>query len=135
VPGLDGHLRVQPRRARRGAGQHDDRFRQGDHPGLLGKKRLFAHIFEGYWEDIGTVRAFFDANLALAQPLPPFNFFDETAPIYTKDQYLPPSKINRCNVDHGVFGDGCIIEDSTIVHSVLGIRSFVRARHDACMTW
>jgi glucose-1-phosphate adenylyltransferase len=105
-------------------------------PGLLGKKRLFAHPFEGYWEDIGTVRAFFDANLALAQVLPPFNFFDETAPIYTKDQYLPPSKINRCNVDHGVFGDGCIIEDSTIVHSVLGIRSFVRAGttlHDVVM--
>jgi glucose-1-phosphate adenylyltransferase len=96
-------------------------------PGLLGKKRLYAHVFEGYWEDIGTVRAFFEANLALAQVLPPFNFFDETAPIYTKDQYLPPSKINRCNVDHGVFGDGCIVEDSTIVHSVLGIRSFVRA--------
>lgn len=96
-------------------------------PSLLGKKGLFAHVFEGYWEDIGTVRAFFDANLALAQVLPPFNFFDETAPIYTKDQYLPPSKINRCNVDHGVFGDGCIVEDSTIVHSVLGIRSYVRA--------
>jgi glucose-1-phosphate adenylyltransferase len=45
-------------------------------PGLLGKKKLFAYIFEGYWEDIGTVRAFFEANLALAQPLPPFNFFD-----------------------------------------------------------
>ncbi len=105
-------------------------------PSLLGKKRLFAHVFEGYWEDIGTVRAFFDANLALAQVLPPFNFFDETAPIYTKDQYLPPSKINRCNVDHGVFGDGCIVEDATIVHSVLGIRSFVRAGstlHDVVM--
>ena len=96
-------------------------------PSLLGRKALYAHVFEGYWEDIGTVRAFFDANLALAQVLPPFNFFDETAPIYTKDQYLPPSKINRCNVDHGVFGDGCIVEDSTIVHSVLGIRSYVRA--------
>ncbi|MEO0054492.1 MAG: glucose-phosphate adenylyltransferase, partial [Verrucomicrobiota bacterium] len=52
-------------------------------PSLLGKKRLFAHVFEGYWEDIGTVKAFFDANLALTNPLPPFNFFDQTAPIYT----------------------------------------------------
>ncbi len=49
-------------------------------PALLGRKKLFAHIFEGYWEDIGTVRAFFEANLALAQPLPPFNFFDATTP-------------------------------------------------------
>jgi glucose-1-phosphate adenylyltransferase len=52
-------------------------------PGLLGQKKLFAHIFEGYWEDIGTVRAFFDANLALAQPQPPFDFFDAVDPIYT----------------------------------------------------
>ncbi len=95
-------------------------------PNLLGKKKLFAHIFEGYWEDIGTVRAFFDANLALAQPLPPFNFFDPTAPIYTKDNYLPASKINNCAVDYAVLGDGSIIEDSFIKHSVIGIRSFVR---------
>ncbi len=96
-------------------------------PALLGKKKLFAHVFEGYWEDIGTVKAFFDANLALAQPLPPFNFFDQSAPIYTQDRYLPPSKINRCTFDYVVFGDGSIIEDSTITHSVLGIRSIVHA--------
>jgi glucose-1-phosphate adenylyltransferase len=96
-------------------------------PSLLGKKRLFAHVFEGYWEDIGTVKAFFDANLALTNPLPPFNFFDQTAPIYTQDRYLPPSKINRCQFDCVVFGDGSIIEDSTIGHSLLGIRSIVRA--------
>jgi glucose-1-phosphate adenylyltransferase len=95
-------------------------------PGLLGKKKLFAHIFEGYWEDIGTVKAFFDANLALAQPLPPFNFFDAENPIYTKDNYLPASKINNCMVDYVVIGDGSIVEDSALKHCVLGIRSFVR---------
>lgn len=96
-------------------------------PSLLGKKKLFAHVFEGYWEDIGTVKAFFDANLALAQPLPPFNFFDPAAPIYTQDRYLPPSKINLCTFDYVVFGDGSIIEDSTITHCLLGTRSIVRA--------
>jgi glucose-1-phosphate adenylyltransferase len=96
-------------------------------PALLGKQKLYAHVFEGYWEDIGTVKAFFDANLALAQPLPPFNFYDPAAPIYTQDRYLPPSKVNRCTFDFAVFGDGSIIEDSTITHSVLGIRSIVRA--------
>jgi len=96
-------------------------------PSLLGKKKLYAHVFEGYWEDIGTVKAFFDANLALADPLPPFNFFDPGAPIYTQDRYLPPSKINHCALDYAVFGDGCIIEDSSITHCVLGIRSIVRA--------
>lgn len=94
-------------------------------PGLLGKMKLSAFIFEGYWEDIGTVRAFFEANLALAQPLPPFNFFDATKPIYTQDRYLPASKLNRCEIDQVVIGDGSIITDSSLRHSVLGIRTFI----------
>ncbi|MCC6415992.1 MAG: glucose-1-phosphate adenylyltransferase [Opitutaceae bacterium] len=94
-------------------------------PSLLGRKKLFAHIFEGYWEDIGTVKAFFEANLALAQPLPPFNFFDPVAPIYTQDRYLPASKINRCEVDNIVVGDGSIISNCRLKHCVFGIRSFV----------
>lgn len=95
-------------------------------PSLLGKKRLFSYVFRGYWEDIGTVRAFFEANLALAQPLPPFNFFDTKDPIYTQDRYLPPSKINDCTVDFAVIGDGAIVEGSLVKHCVIGIRSFVR---------
>lgn len=94
-------------------------------PSLLGKKKLFAHIFEGYWEDIGTVHAFFEANLALAQPLPPFDFFDASAPIYTQDRYLPASKLNRCHIDHVVIGDGSILTDSSLKHSVLGVRCFI----------
>jgi glucose-1-phosphate adenylyltransferase len=94
-------------------------------PGLLGRKKLCAYIFEGYWEDIGTVRAFFEANLALAQPLPPFNFFDPSAPIYTQDRYLPASKLNNCRIDHAVIGDGSILADSAIKRCVFGIRSFV----------
>jgi glucose-1-phosphate adenylyltransferase len=92
-------------------------------PALLGKKKLCSYLFEGYWEDIGTVRAFFEANLALAQPLPPFNFFDRSAPIYTHARYLPASKVNRCFIDHVVIGDGCLVTDSTLKHSVIGIRS------------
>ncbi len=94
-------------------------------PSLLGKKKLYAHLFEGYWEDIGTVRAFFEANLALAQPLPPFNFFEPTAPIYTQDRYLPASKLNKCSIDYAVIGDGSILTDSTIKHSVLGVRCYI----------
>lgn len=94
-------------------------------PGLLGKKKLFAYAFEGYWEDIGTVRAFFEANLALAQPLPPFNFFEPQAPIYTQDRYLPASKLNKCAIDHVVIGDGSILTDSSLKHCVLGIRTFI----------
>ncbi|MBL9208542.1 MAG: glucose-1-phosphate adenylyltransferase [Opitutaceae bacterium] len=94
-------------------------------PSLLGKKRLFAHLFEGYWEDIGTVRAFFEANLQLAHPLPPFNFYDPAAPIYTSARFLPASKINKCQIDHVVIGDGSIVTDSSLHRCVLGIRSFL----------
>jgi glucose-1-phosphate adenylyltransferase len=94
-------------------------------PSLLGKKKLSAHVFQGYWEDIGTVKAFFEANLALAQPLPPFNFYDPKAPVYTQDSYLPASKLNKCTIDQVVIGDGSIITDSKLVRCVLGTRSFV----------
>jgi len=94
-------------------------------PALLGKMKLCSYIFEGYWEDIGTVRAFFEANLALAQPLPPFNFFDRSAPIYTHPRYLPASKINRCDIDHVIIGDGCLVTDSTLKHCVISIRSIL----------
>jgi glucose-1-phosphate adenylyltransferase len=94
-------------------------------PGLPGKRKVFAYIFEGYWEDIGTVHSFFEANLALAQPMPPFNFFDPEAPIYTQLRYLPASKLNKCAIDQAVIGDGSILTDSKITHCVIGIRSFV----------
>lgn len=94
-------------------------------PSLLGNAGLYSHIFEGYWEDVGTVKAFFDTNLALAQPLPPFNFFDRSAPIYTHARYLPASKINRCDIDHVVIGDGCIVTDSKLKRCVIGIRSIL----------
>jgi glucose-1-phosphate adenylyltransferase len=94
-------------------------------PGLLGKRKLHAHIFEGYWEDIGTVRAFFDANLALAQPLPPFNFYDPAAPVYTQERFLPASKLNKCDVDHVVIADGAIITNATLRRCVVGPRAFI----------
>jgi len=94
-------------------------------PALLGRKKLYAHIFEGYWEDIGTVKAFFEANLALAQPLPPFNFFDATTPVYTLYEYLPASKLNKCKVDNVVVADGAILTDSSVKHCLFGIRSYV----------
>ena len=94
-------------------------------PSLAGRRKIYAHVFEGYWEDIGTVKAFFEANLALAQPLPPFNFFDATTPVYTHYEYLPASKLNKCRVDNVVVADGCILTDSSVKHCLFGIRSFV----------
>ncbi len=94
-------------------------------PSLLGTKKMFAHIYEGYWEDIGTVKAFFEANLALAQPLPPFNIFDATTPVYSYNEYLPAAKLNKCRIDNIIVADGSILTDSAIKHSLFGIRSHV----------
>ncbi len=95
-------------------------------PSLLKEHKLSSFIFEGYWEDIGTVKAFFDANLQLADPMPKFNFFSRGRPIYTRARYLPASKINRCSINHVIVGDGCIITDSYLKRCVIGIRSVLR---------
>lgn len=87
-----------------------------------------AYLFDGYWEDIGTIEAFYDANLALTrQPTPPFSFYDETAPIYTRARYLPPTKLLDCKVTESMIGEGCILKECRIDHSVLGVRTRVEA--------
>lgn len=87
-----------------------------------------AYLFNGYWEDIGTIEAFYDANLALTQqPRPPFSFYHEEAPIYTRARYLPPSKLLDSHVTESMIGEGCILKNCRIHHSVLGIRSRVEA--------
>lgn len=87
-----------------------------------------AYLYGGYWEDIGTIEAFYKANLALTkQPHPPFSFYDENAPIYTRPRYLPPTKLLDCHITESIIGEGCIIKECRINHSVLGIRSRVEA--------
>ncbi|MCA1993963.1 MAG: glucose-1-phosphate adenylyltransferase [Coleofasciculus sp. S288] len=87
-----------------------------------------AYLFNGYWEDIGTIEAFYEANLALTQqPRPPFSFYDENAPIYTRARYLPPTKLLNSHVTESMIGEGCIIKECRINHSVLGIRTRVEA--------
>jgi glucose-1-phosphate adenylyltransferase len=95
-------------------------------PGLLGKSKLRSYIFDGYWEDIGTVASFFDSNLSLASDLPPFNFFEADYPVYTRARYLPASKINKCSIDHAIVADGCIIYDATLKNCSIGVRSIIR---------
>jgi glucose-1-phosphate adenylyltransferase len=87
-----------------------------------------AFLFDGYWEDIGTIKAFYDANLALTQqPYPAFSFYDEQFPIYTRSRYLPPSKLLNCQITDSLIGEGCILKECQIHHSVLGIRSRIGA--------
>jgi glucose-1-phosphate adenylyltransferase len=87
-----------------------------------------AYLFDGYWEDIGTIESFYDANLALTQqPLPPFSFYDEKSPIYTRARYLPPSKLLDCKISQSMIGEGCILKSCRIDHSVLGVRSRIES--------
>src|SRR5262245_13507367 len=87
--------------------------------------RVCAFVFEGYWEDIGTIRAFFDANLDLPSELPRFNFFAMSAPIFSRLSFLPGSKINGAEIDHAVVSDGCIINRAKISHCIVGLRCLV----------
>lgn len=96
-------------------------------PDAIQSRRVFSYVFQGYWEDIGTIRSFFEANLDLVSELPRFNFFDMTAPIFSRPRYLPGSKINGAHIDHALVADGCIINYATISHSVIGLRSLVGA--------
>ncbi|MEH1925007.1 glucose-1-phosphate adenylyltransferase [Nostoc sp.] len=87
-----------------------------------------AYLFDDYWEDIGTIEAFYHANLALTQqPQPPFSFYDEKAPIYTRARYLPPTKLLDCHITESIIGEGCILKNCRIQHSVLGVRSRIES--------
>ena len=89
-----------------------------------------AYLFKGYWEDIGTIEAFYDANIALTkQPDPAFSFFKEDAPIYTRSRYLPPSKILDCHITESIVSEGCILKNCRINKSVIGLRQRI---HDNC---
>ena len=94
-------------------------------PGLLGECRMCSYVFDDYWEDIGTVKAFFECNLRLTDPLPPFNFFNEEARIFTRARFLPASKVNSCRVKQAVMADGCIVTDAKLERCSLGVRSVV----------
>ena len=94
-------------------------------PGLLGKKKLVAHVFDAYWEDIGTVRAFWETNLALTDPVPPFDFYDEVAPIYTHDRLLPAAKLNACTLERVIMAEGAIVSKAKLTRCVVGVRAVI----------
>lgn len=94
-------------------------------PQAIQTNRVYSYVFQGYWEDIGTIRSFFEANLDLAAELPRFNFFDMHAPIFTRPRFLPGSKINGAQIDHAMVADGCIINRAQITHSIIGLRMLV----------
>ncbi|HWI56413.1 MAG TPA: sugar phosphate nucleotidyltransferase, partial [Bacillota bacterium] len=94
-------------------------------PQALGTHRVCAYVFQGPWEDIGTIRNYFECSLELTATLPRFNMFDMTAPVFTRPRFLPSSKINGGHIEHSLVSDGCIINSAAIRHSILGLRSIV----------
>jgi len=82
-----------------------------------------AFMFDGYWEDIGTIGAFYRANLDLTTKIPKFNLFDAEAPVFTRARYLPPSKIEETEINDSIISDGCIVNGAKVTNSVVGVRS------------
>ena len=96
-------------------------------PQSIQERQVSAYIFNGYWEDIGTIRAFYEANLDLTDLLPQYSFFEAAAPIYTHPRFLPGSKINGATLRQAIIADGCIISDAHLERSVIGVRSIIQS--------
>ncbi|MCH5294859.1 MAG: glucose-1-phosphate adenylyltransferase [Treponema sp.] len=94
-------------------------------PGAIKTKKVNSYVFNGYWEDIGTIRSFYEATLDLTKPVPSFNFYDEDKPIYTHMRNLPPSKVNNADISCSLTSEGCVITKSRIENSVIGVRSII----------
>jgi glucose-1-phosphate adenylyltransferase len=94
-------------------------------PAAIGSHRVFGFPFHGYWADIGTMRAFYDANLALAQPEPLFSFDDPSGPIFTRARFLPGSRIYDVKLDCVLLADGCVVQGAEVRNSVVGLRSVI----------
>ncbi|MFN0109528.1 MAG: glucose-1-phosphate adenylyltransferase [Blastocatellia bacterium] len=97
-------------------------------PAAIGKYNVQGYLFSDYWEDIGTIRSFYNANLDLASVVPKFNLFDADAPIFTRPRYLPGTKIQgNCSISNALIPEGCILNSVSISRSVLGVRSRIES--------
>jgi len=107
--------------------QTNERDDFGKHilPGAIKSHRVCAYAFNGYWEDIGTVRAYYEANISLALPNPPFDLYDPVFPIYTRPRYLPGTRTYDCHLERVLLADGCRLQDAVINDSVIGLRSII----------
>jgi len=107
------------------ASSTDEDFGRQVIPRAIRERKVFAYFFDDYWEDIGTVPSFFEANINLTRPLPRFNFYDEDRPIFTNPRFLPGAKILASDVQSSILCEGTIINRSSIRDSVVGVRSRV----------
>jgi glucose-1-phosphate adenylyltransferase len=97
-------------------------------PRAIHERHVVTYPFAGYWNDIGTVRSFFETNIMLADPQPAFNLFDARMPLYTNARVLPPAKVTRSRVENAIICEASVVIDSDVSESVIGIRSYLGAR-------
>ena len=96
-------------------------------PEIIKTRPVATYLFDGFWEDIGTIKAFYETNLNLASEKPAFNFYDEEMPIYTHRRHLPATKANFCNISCSLTSEGSIITNAYIVNSIIGVRTFIES--------
>jgi glucose-1-phosphate adenylyltransferase len=96
-------------------------------PSAINTYKVNGYIYNDYWEDIGTIRNFYDTNLELTNVTPRFDFYDEERPIYTHMRNLPPSKMNFSNMNQSIAAEGCIITNANITNSIVGIRTIIES--------
>lgn len=89
------------------------------------RQQVMAYLFNDYWEDIGTIKSFFEANLGLAQQPPRFEFYDPETPIYTSPRFLPPAKIVKSQISDAIISHGAYLEECTVSNAIVGLRSRV----------
>lgn len=100
-------------------------------PFAIKEYKVYSYVFHGFWEDVGTIKAYFETNLAFASINPPFDFHDVDAPIYTNNRYLSGSKIGNANIKETLIANGCSIKNASINQAIIGVRSAIR--EDACL--
>ena len=101
-------------------------FGKGIFPQAIKKYNVVAHYFDSYWEDIGTIKSFYEAMIDLTKPAPKFNFYEENRPIYTHARFLPGAQINECKISRSLVCDAARLDNSEINDSIIGVRSVVQ---------
>ena len=129
---VDGHLRLLARRAARRSLAQDSATDFGREiiPAALGRYRVNAYLFRGYWADVGTIDSFYEANIMLTRAGAPFQFYDPHRPIYTHPRFLPGARLSDCTVRDAIIAEGCYLERCRIEESIVGIRTNIQRGAD-----
>jgi glucose-1-phosphate adenylyltransferase len=97
-------------------------------PDAIPRLRVVSYLYKGYWEDVGTIRSYYESSLALTMPDPPFDFFEAGRPIFTHPRFLPATRIEHCTLKDTLVSEGCVLRGADVAHSIVGIRTWIGPR-------